>query len=175
VGLNSLPLVSVVVLPGGITILAPDANPVQASYSTLVLGSPANVINEIGEALQLGRMHWASGLRQKIDDFGALAQDWDGEGADRPTAETVRTSKAVFEKLVAHAVRTGMASAPDIVPLSDGSIRFEWTVSNRELFITILEDRVEAQRWEPLDSIDSTYYAELCVSRVDAELEWLGA
>lgn len=175
VGLGSLHLLGLGVLIGGITVARPVVNPVLTSYETLVFGRPASLEADIGEALQLGRLHWASGLRQRIDDYGSLVDNWDGEGAQKPSAETLTVAKTVFEKLVSYAVRSRVRSAPTTVPLSDGSIRFEWAIADKELFITVCEARAETQRWEPRDSVESVHYAEVPALQVDAELEWLGA
>lgn len=175
VGLKSLPLLSIALLAGGLTVASPFASPVVMSYNTLVLGRPAGLATDIGEALQIGRLHWASMLRQKIDDYRTLDENWDGERALRPTEHTLQAARKVFESLVGSAIRSEIRSAPTTVPLPDGAVRFEWAVGNRELFLTVLEGKVEAQRWEPRDSIDSIYYAELSPQQVETELEWLRA
>ena len=173
VAAKSMPLLSVVLLAGGLTVAIPAARPVVTSYSTLVSGRPAGLYSDIGEALQIGRLHWASSLRQRVDDYAGLSDNWDAEGAIRPSPPTLLTARQVFETIVSFAVRSQVRSVPNSVPLSDGAIRFEWAVGDRELFLTIQEATVEAQRWEPRDSIDSVHYAQLSASQIGPELEWL--
>ncbi len=52
-----VPLISVVILAGGLTIGSP-ASPLLASYNTLVSCRPTGAIYaDIGDALQVGRLH----------------------------------------------------------------------------------------------------------------------
>lgn len=169
----SMPLLGFVLLAGGLTVAVPRARPAVTSYSTLVSGRPAGLSSDIGEALQIGRLHWASSLRQRVDDYAGLSDNWDGEGAIPPSRQTLLTAKRVFETIVGFAVRSDIRSVPTSVPLPDGAIRFEWAVGNKELFLTIEEEAAEAQRWEPRDSIASARYAQLSSSQIEPELEWL--
>lgn len=171
----SMPLLSLVLLAGGLTVAVPRARPSVTSYSTLFSGRPAGLSSDIGEALQIGRLHWASSLRQRVDDYDGLSDNWDGEGAIRPSRRTLRVARQVFEAIVGFAVRSEIRAVPTSVPLSDGAVRFEWAVGDRELFLTVKEEMAEAQRWEPRDSIDSVHYAQLLPSQIEPELEWLRA
>jgi hypothetical protein len=172
---KSATLISIVILASGFTIGSPAATSDIGSYYVRASSNPAELCAEIGEALQISPLHWAASTRQKINDYDKLLDNWDGEGAVRPAQQTVTAAKQIFETIVAFAVQHRIHSVPATVPLSDGAIRFEWAVGDREVFITVHGDTAEAQHWEPRDSIESIHYAQFDAAQVEPELEWLRA
>lgn len=70
---------------------------------------------------------------------------------------------------------TKISSNPRLAPIDDGSIRFEWVNGNKELFLTVMGNSIESQKWQPLEAIESEDYRVVSLDSVDHELEWLEA
>ncbi|MGO9211106.1 MAG: hypothetical protein ACLP2H_13410 [Terriglobales bacterium] len=172
--IQTLPLLSIELLTTGFTGIAAALSRVcVVSFDTLVFGRPLSTPQPLSEAVQLTPLHWVPHLRRVVDDVAALPDDWDTEGGRAFSPETVATAKQVLNMVISRAIRSDSASGPSVVPLADGSIRFEWAVGSRELFLTISGTQIEAQRWEPRDADESIYYAEIDLSGVPHELGWV--
>lgn len=81
---------------------------------------------------------------QKVIRFGTLVPNWDSRGSEAP-ARAVR--QTAIDLLLS--VPGELFPAPRIVPVSGGGFHFEWSVSDRELEISIEPNcRIEALRVE---------------------------
>jgi len=114
-----------------------------------------------------------SELRRKVETFGRLAANWDNEGAEPISAETVNTALQVIEHIAIVLERKNTISSPSIRPFPDGSIFFKWIRGQKELAITVEGRIVEAQRWEPLDAFHSLGLWEIPVDATSEQVEWL--
>lgn len=102
-----------------------------------------------------------------------LEDGWDGETAVRISEATGNTAEALIGQLLQVSLSSLAIPNARLGPLSDGSLRFECTYSNKELFLTIADKTIEAQKWQPLDSVESLGYWETNVQGVREYLEWL--
>jgi len=140
-------------------------------YLVVSLGSPA----ETGEPTQLSPLHWAARLRSELITFGQMHDNWDSEGARAATPETVASANRILEALIAFSIKARLATYPSLTLLPDGAIRFEWINRDRELFLTILNNSIEAQRWKPLSALHSEYFEEIQFEQLQGEVSWLSA
>ncbi len=116
---------------------------------------------------------WLVSARRQINDFERMGEGWDDEGALAFGHATVRSARAVARTISLFLQVSQIRTVPSIVPLRDGSIRFEWVNGDRELFLTVLDRHVEAQRWRPLGTVQSLSYVQMRPEEISAELEWL--
>jgi hypothetical protein len=116
---------------------------------------------------------WLASAKRRISEFEKLNEGWDDEGALGFSPDTIRNARAILKTISAFLQASGIRSFPAMVPLPDGSIRFEWINGDRELFLTILHGDIEVQKWHPRDNIHSIDYAEVPVGGVGPALEWL--
>jgi len=118
---------------------------------------------------------WLSSARKKISEFEKLCEGWDDEGALAISSDTIRNSRSVLRTMSTFLQSSGIRTFPALVPLPDGSVRFEWVNGDRELFLTVLHGNIEAQKWQPLGSVQSLSYAQMPPEKLPAELEWLAS
>jgi hypothetical protein len=116
---------------------------------------------------------WAVAALGKLNDLENWPDNWDEAGSAHFGSETVSIARQVLEQMRAFIERNRVASEPHLVPLPDGSIRFEWANDDKEIFLTILGQLIEVQRWRPLSAVDSERYEVIPLSSVHRELEWL--
>jgi hypothetical protein len=112
-------------------------------------------------------------LMAQLRRLRALTDGWDGENALRISEATSSTAEAVIQRLLEVSLGSSVIPNTHLGPLPDGTLRFECTHSNKELFLTISEDAVEVQKWQPLDSVESLGYWETDERGVREHLEWL--
>jgi hypothetical protein len=128
------------------------------------------------ELLELGYLHWVARIRRQLQEFESLKTGWDSEGGLAPSKAVLDDATEVLEQIIAFAIQNEIEEAPIAVPLPDGTVRFEWAVGNKELFLTVGERHtIEAQRWEPRSAVDSIYYEEIPLSELESEMGWLRA
>jgi hypothetical protein len=111
--------------------------------------------------------------RRRISELEKLNEGWDNEGALAFSPDTTRNARTVLKTMSEFLQASGIRTFPALVPLPEGSVRFEWVNGDRELFLTILRGNIEAQKWYPLDNVHSIDYAEVPVGGVGPALEWL--
>src|SRR5437899_2129779 len=140
-------------------------------YLVVSLGSPA----ETGEPTQLSPLHWAARLRSELIAFGQMRDNWDSDGARAATPETLSDANRTLEALISFAIKARLSTYPSLTLLPDGAVRFEWINQDRELFLTILNGTIEAQRWKPLSALDSEYFEEIQFEQLQGEVSWLSA
>jgi hypothetical protein len=116
---------------------------------------------------------WAVAALEKLNDLENWPDNWDEAGSAHFGSETVSIARQLLEQMRAFVERNRVASEPHIVPLPDGSIRFEWANDDKEMFLTIFGELIEVQRWHPLSAVDSERYEVIPLSSVHRELEWL--
>jgi hypothetical protein len=112
-------------------------------------------------------------LMAQLRRLRTLADGWDGENASRISEATSSTAEAVIQQLLEVSLGDSVIPNTHLGPLPDGTLRFECTHSNKELFLTISEKAVEVQKWQPLDSVDSLGYWETNLEGTREHLEWL--
>jgi hypothetical protein len=118
---------------------------------------------------------WLASAKRRIIEFEKLHEGWDDEDALAFSPDTIRNARTVLKTMSAFLEASGTRTFPALVPLPDGSIRFEWVNGDRELFLTILHGNIEAQKWQPLGSVQSLSYAQMHPEALPAELEWLAS
>ena len=69
-------------------------------------------------------------VHERISGFAALEPDWDSYGAERPSADAIRTARQVLDDLVIlYARRFGDKVLPFWAsPLPSGGVQLEWRV-----------------------------------------------
>lgn len=108
-------------------------------------------------------------LRRLVD----LPEGWDGENARRVSATTGSTAEQVIEQIILTNLTFLVIPTIRLGPLPEGAVRFECTYSNKELFLTVSGDIVEAQIWHPLDAVRSVGYWKTDVAGAREHLGWL--
>jgi len=116
---------------------------------------------------------WSQSATDELNRFKGLRGNWDAEGASPFARTTLDSARAVLQKVTDLCRNSGIQTRPAIVPLPDGSIRFEWANGDKELFLTVRKKEVEAQRWQPFNSVRSVGYKSIRPNQVDSELSWL--
>jgi hypothetical protein len=112
-------------------------------------------------------------LRRRVSGFPELPRNWDGEGAEPVSGETVATTLQVLERIAIVLERKNTSSLPSVRPFPDGSVFFKWICGQKELAITIEGTNVEVQRWEPLDAFQSQGLWEISVDATAEHVEWV--
>jgi hypothetical protein len=117
---------------------------------------------------------WIGAVERRLREIETWKANWDKQDALPFGGETIGGAKQLLEQMKAFYPEACSAGVPQLVPLTDGSIRFELKMGQKELFLTVLGSIVEAQKWYPLDNAQSIDYAEVPVaSGVRPALEWL--
>lgn len=114
-----------------------------------------------------------SDLRRKVATFAHLGANWDGEGAEAPSPQTVASGEQVIERIAIILERRDTSAEPSVLPFPDGSIFFKLIQGQKELAITVLGRTVEAQRWHPLDAFHSQGLWQIQVDDVREHIEWV--
>lgn len=78
-------------------------------------------------------------VHERISGFAALEPDWDSYGAERPSAEAIRTAQQVLDDLVIlYARRFGEKVLPFWAsPLPSGGVQLEWRAPASELEVEV--------------------------------------
>src|SRR5262249_13943118 len=100
-------------------------------------------------------------------------RNWDQDGASPFNRATLRNARVVLKAVSSFLHDSGIRPLPNIVPLPEGSVRFELRTGQKELFLTVLGATVEAQKWYPIDTVHSIEYGEVPAEGVRPALEWL--
>lgn len=169
------PLLTIDLLVGGMTAAAP-VRPSKQTFNMFFVNcadvsstefelTPQNVISR----------PWIASAVKELNDFQQWLPNWNEAGAAAFAAETLDTAREVLQKLWDFSVGHDIDSKPNIAPLEDGSVRFEWTNRDKELFLTVLGRSIEAQRWHPLKSVESETYHVISPLAIEKELEWFAA
>ena len=81
-------------------------------------------------------------VHERISGFAALEPDWDSYGAERPSANAIRTAHQVLDNLVIlYAGRFGEKALPFWAsPLPSGGVQLEWRSPASELELEVEVD-----------------------------------
>ncbi|MEC7299156.1 MAG: hypothetical protein VXW43_10805 [Pseudomonadota bacterium] len=95
--------------------------------------------NQTSEAFVLERLiarnpssDWVSELETRFRDFNNLAAGWDGYGGQPIDFHCARFTEQVLEQLS----RSDLP-APSLVPLSNGTLQFEWHLNDFDLEVEV--------------------------------------
>jgi hypothetical protein len=102
-----------------------------------------------------------------------LPDCWDGEEAQRISEAAGKTGEAIIKLILQIALSFLAVPTTRLGPLPDGSLRFESTHSNKELFLTVSDNAIEIQAWQPLDATESVGYWNTDAEGAREHLEWL--
>ena len=123
--------------------------------------------------LENGATAGTADLRRKIAAFSKLGTNWDDEGAQPISEETIRRSLQVVEHIAVVLERKNTASFPSVLPFPDGSVFFKWVHGRKELNITVVGNNVAAQHWQPLDAYHSLGLWPISVDDTSEHVEWV--
>jgi len=112
-------------------------------------------------------------LHEQLARLRKLPDGWDDEGASRISESTCATADTVIKSLWQITLSHSVTPAVLLGPLPDGSLRFECTYADKELFLTVSENTVEVQGWQPRDAVESSLYSETGPAGAMEYLEWL--
>src|SRR5208337_2036958 len=167
-------LTTVVLKPGSGT--APEIYPHRDLSRSVIYQCYAQAYKCAVEDLDVPQLRTAeavSDLRRKVGGFATLAADWDREGAEPVSVETIDTSLQVIEHIAIVLERKNTVSTPSVRPFPDGSVFFKWIHGQKELAITVEGRRVEAQRWEPLNAFHSQGLWEISADGTSEHVDWV--
>jgi hypothetical protein len=108
-----------------------------------------------------------------VRQFQDFQEDWDGEGASVLDSDTIENAEGVVELVLSQSLSRLIVPTIVVGPLHDGSVRFEWTHSDKELFLTVRGHEIEVQRWQPLAAISSEGYWKTDLTGVKIHTAWL--
>jgi hypothetical protein len=111
-------------------------------------------------------------LRMRVISFAGLAENWDGEDARPISEQTITTALRAIEQIAIVLGRKNTSSSPSVRAFPDGSIFFKWVHGSKELALTVLQESIEVQRWEPVENVHSTGLWEVPVDGVTEHVEW---
>jgi hypothetical protein len=112
-------------------------------------------------------------LRRKVSGFAQLPRNWDGEGAEPVSGETVAATLQILERIAIVLERKNTSSLPSVRPFPDGSVFFKWICGQKELTLTVDGQSIEVQRWEPLNAFQSQGLWEISVDATTEHVEWV--
>ncbi|HTC95721.1 MAG TPA: hypothetical protein VK699_19925 [Terriglobales bacterium] len=112
-------------------------------------------------------------LRRKVTGFARLATNWDNDGAEAVSRQTVATAEQLIEHVALVLERKNTSTSPCVRPFPDGSVFFKWIQGQKELAVTVLGRHVEVQRWEPLDTFRSQGLWQISIDDVSEHIEWV--
>jgi len=112
-------------------------------------------------------------LSAQLRRLSRLEAGWDGDTAPGISEETRSTAEGIIKQVQQVALSHLAILKTRLGPLPDGSLRFECTESNKELFVTVSDKAIEVQAWQPLDAVESVGYWETDTTGVMEHLEWL--
>jgi hypothetical protein len=112
-------------------------------------------------------------LSAQLRRLSKLEAGWDGDTAPAISEETRDTAEEIIKQVQRVALSQLVILKTRLGPLPDGSLRFECTESNKELFVTVSNKAVEVQAWQPLNAVESVGYWETDTAGVMEHLEWL--
>lgn len=141
-------------------------------FETPRSGPPLETTPGLLPLLQPRSGRWKE-LQNEILCFGKLPNNWDEEGARPPSEETVATAVNALGELTKGASRSFLPSAPVVIPVPDGTIRFEWTDDDKELLLTVDGAQIEALRWCPRTAFEPEGMWSISLGEIAVMVEWL--
>lgn len=112
-------------------------------------------------------------LSAQLRRLRKLQPGWDGDASSSISDDTANTAEEVIKEVQRITLLYLAIPTTRLGPLPDGSLRFECTHSNKELFVTISNKAVEVQAWQPLDAVESFGYWKTDAAGAREHLEWL--
>lgn len=112
-------------------------------------------------------------LSAQLRRLRKLQPGWDSDAAPCVSGDTGDTAEEIIKQLLQTALSYSAISTTRLGPLPDGTLRFECTHSNKELFLTISDKAIEIQAWQPLDAVESVGYWRTDTTGAREHLEWL--
>jgi hypothetical protein len=169
------PLLTIDIMVGGMTAAAP-MRPSKQTFNVFLVSCADLSFTEVELTPQVPFPRpWIASAVERLNEFQEWQPNWNEAEAPAFSSDTLDTGREVLQNIWNFSVRREIRTKPNIVPLDDGSLRFEWVLGDKELFFTILGKSIEAQRWHPLAAVESQTYGIILPSQVEHELEWLTA
>jgi hypothetical protein len=81
---------------------------------------------------QLGLQTWCQMIRSRLEMFAKMDHGWDGYEADSISVEVAMFALEAMMRMWRDNLRV-----PDVSPLSDGSVMFEWNQDGRQVTIEV--------------------------------------
>lgn len=114
---------------------------------------------------------WLVGAAQKLLALRRLRDDWDSYGSGPVDRDVVRTALGVVV-LVWRYLSDG--PAPEILPMSGGSVQLVWSTPGRQIELDVLRDgSVRALKLEDDDPVGDDEQVEVTKSKIEALFDWL--
>jgi hypothetical protein len=79
-------------------------------------------------------------LNARMQRFGSLAAGWNGRGSIAPTPTSMEMAKRLIREFALTALVNSLETEPQLAPLDDGGLQFEWRQGERELFVACNAD-----------------------------------
>jgi hypothetical protein len=169
------PLLTIDLMVGGMTAAMPLSISKQ-TFNARYVGCTDLSFTEVELIPQIPiSVPWIATAFKKLNAFQQWPPNWNDDKAVAFSTETLDTARDVLQKAWTLSAHNSIHTKPNIVPMEDGSVRFEWVNRDKELFLTIFGNTIEAQRWRPLDTVESEMFRTILPGAVESELEWLAA
>jgi hypothetical protein len=112
-------------------------------------------------------------LTLQLNRLQKMTAGWDGEEAPTVSEKTGKTAASIIRLIFEASLAAIAIPKCRLGPLTDGSLRFECTHGNKELFITVSDDAVEVQAWQPRSTLKSVGYWETDLKGAKGHVGWL--
>jgi len=113
-------------------------------------------------------------LRGSLTRFRKFKDDWDEDGAEAFSQETLASADEVVSSLYDAVLRSNFAvSAPMVSPGTDGRISFAWRLGSKELWIYVQAQTADVYRWDPAERYDSQPFEQITIANIQEHIDWL--
>jgi hypothetical protein len=113
-------------------------------------------------------------LQGSLNRFRTFKEDWDEDGAEAFSPETLESAHQVVTYTYEAVLRSDfVATAPMVSPGTDGRISFAWRLGSKELWIYVQGKTADVYRWEPAYQFDSQPFEQIAVADVQEHIDWL--
>jgi len=154
---------------GGSILMHQELAPNLYARARCIGNTPTDAV----ESALKGEAKTVATLRQRLAGFTKLEENWDAEGGQAISAETITTAERLLEHIELILSRKNILSSPSVRPSPDGSVTFKWIQGQKELDLMVTGQAVEAQRWHPLESYESEGLWEISVDDTPEQIEWV--
>jgi hypothetical protein len=155
-------------LGGNVLYANPEAMTLMGNVQQITMVEPVDSA-KLAQHIVLQEYSLSAQLRR----LRKLQAGWDGDVAPGISDVTGNMAEEVIQEVQRVTLSRLATLTTHLAPLPDGSLRFECTHSNKELFITISDKAVEIQAWQPLDAVESFGYWKTDAAGAREHLEWL--
>jgi hypothetical protein len=137
-----------------------------AAHTTLTTSSPSVETSRLAVAL--------GSLQLDLRRFRRFESNWDGEGADPFSSETLISAQEILGQTYEVAIRSPRQEViPMLSPCGDGRICFTWKSKHKELWAYADGKFADLYRWHPLSNRESESFEHLPISRVREHIDWV--